>query len=47
MFYFGASGSVSGRVILFILTAVIGNSLGAVILPLLGLIGTGQVRRKE
>ena len=47
MFYFGASGSIGGRVLLFIFTAVIGNSLGAVILPLLVLAGSGFERRKE
>jgi formate/nitrite transporter FocA (FNT family) len=47
MFYFGASGTISGRVLLFVFAAVLGNSLGAVILPLLSVAGTALNRRKE
>ena len=47
MFYFGASGTVNGKVLLFILTAVLGNSLGGVLLPILIGIGKKSGRRKE
>ena len=47
MFYFGASGTISGRVLLFIIAAVLGNSLGAVILPLLSVAGAALNSRKE
>jgi len=47
MFYFGASGTVNGRVVFFVFTAVLGNSIGAVILPLLGLAGTVINGRKD
>ena len=47
MFYFGASGTISGRVLLFIFAAVLGNSLGAVILPLLSVAGAALNSRKE
>ncbi|MBQ7183358.1 MAG: formate/nitrite transporter family protein [Clostridia bacterium] len=39
MFYFAAGGMLSGRVFLFILTVILGNSLGAVLLPLLSGLG--------
>ena len=40
MFYFGASGIFDGKIALFELAAVLGNSVGSVILPLLGLLGS-------
>lgn len=39
MFYFGASGIADGKIALFELAAVLGNSIGSVILPLLGVLG--------
>ena len=38
MFYFGASGIADGKIALFELAAVLGNSIGSVILPLLGVL---------
>ena len=46
MFYFAASGKTDVRTVIFILTAVLGNSLGAVILPLLSGIGRGRTAGK-
>ena len=39
MFYFGASGIADGKIALFELAAVLGNSIGSAILPLLGVLG--------
>ena len=39
MFYFGASGIASGKIASFELAAVLGNSIGSVILPLLAVLG--------
>lgn len=39
MFYFAAGGMLDGRVFLFILEVILGNSLGAVLLPLLSGLG--------
>lgn len=39
MFYFGASGIADGKIASFELAAVLGNSIGSVILPLLAVLG--------
>lgn len=39
MFYFGASGIASGKIASFEVAAVLGNSIGSVILPLLAVLG--------
>ena len=39
MFYFGASGIASGKIATFEIAAVLGNSIGSVILPLLAVLG--------
>ena len=39
MFYFGASGIFSIKVLSFELAAVLGNSVGSLILPLLAMLG--------
>ena len=38
MFYFGAAGVFSGGAALFIATVVAGNTLGGMLLPLMGLL---------
>ncbi|MBP5609937.1 MAG: phosphoribosylglycinamide formyltransferase, partial [Clostridia bacterium] len=46
MFYFGASGIASGKIASFEVAAVLGNSIGSVILPLLAVLGgLGQRKR--
>ena len=42
MFYFAASGIVSLRAFRFIWLVIIGNALGAMLLPALGLLGKGE-----
>lgn len=39
IFYFAASGMVSGRAFLFIWIVILGNSLGGVLLPVLNMLG--------
>lgn len=39
MFYFGASGIAGGKIATFEIAAVLGNSIGSVILPLLAVLG--------
>ena len=39
MFYFGASGIADGKIATFEIAAVLGNSIGSVILPLLAVLG--------
>ena len=46
MFYFGASGIADGKIALFELAAVLGNSIGSVILPLLGVLGALTPKRR-
>ena len=47
MFYFGASGIADGKIALFELAAVLGNSIGSVILPLLGVLGSLTAKKKD
>ena len=47
MFYFGASGIVSGKIASFEVAAVLGNSVGSVILPLLALLGSLTAKKKD
>lgn len=47
MFYFGASGIADGKIALFELAAVLGNSIGSVILPLLGVLGALTPKKKD
>jgi len=47
MFYFGASGIADGKIALFELAAVLGNSIGSVILPLLGVLGVLTAQKKD
>ena len=35
MFYFAAAGDLSGRTFLFVLLVILGNSLGAMLLPVM------------
>ncbi len=44
MFYFGVSGTLSAGVLLFELAAVIGNTVGSLLLPLLGKVGEAHER---
>ena len=46
MFYFGASGIASGKIAVFEIAAVLGNSIGSVILPLLSVLGALQKKEK-
>lgn len=47
MFYFGASGLASGsRIAAFEAAAVLGNSVGSAILPLLGVLGSLTLKKK-
>ena len=47
MFYFGVSGIADGKIALFELAAVLGNSIGSVILPLLGVLGALAVKKND
>ena len=47
MFYFGASGISSGKIAAFEVAAVLGNSIGSVILPLLGLLGAFTSKKAD
>ena len=47
MFYFGASGIASGKIASFEVAAVLGNSIGSVILPLLALLGAHAAKKKD
>ena len=42
MFYFGASGIVSAKIISFEIAAILGNSAGSLVLPLLAKVGERQ-----
>ena len=47
MFYFGASGIASGKIASFEVAAVLGNSIGSVILPLLAVLGGLGAKKKD
>ena len=47
MFYFGASGIFEGKIALFEVAAVLGNSIGSAILPLLGVLGSLTPKKKD
>ena len=47
MFYFGCAACVKPDFLLFELGAVLGNSLGSVLLPLLALLGAFQAKKKD
>ena len=42
MFYFAASGIVSARAFVFLWIVILGNALGAMLLPALDLLGKGR-----
>ncbi len=47
MFYFGASGIADAKIATFEIAAVLGNSIGSVILPLLGVLGALAAKKKD
>ncbi len=47
IFYFGASGIASGKIASFEVAAVLGNSIGSVILPLLAVLGALGAKKKD
>ena len=47
MFYFCASGIYTLQVVLFMVTVIIGNSIGGMLLPLLNLIGAEKSGKKD
>lgn len=47
MFYFSLSGMVSVDAFIYLMTVVVGNSIGGVLLPIIGSIGTSKEKQGE